>query len=136
MKRYHLAIPMLLGLGLATPTVAADAPPATFDGVYRGSMEQAPSGLNNAYTGPDCVTMRPAMMVIRNGYVYMSYNDWHRHLIHYRGQVKADGTVSAYHRNRDGSWSPLTGNISGTQLTAQIERDHGKCYYTVELMKV
>ena len=81
MQRYRLIIPTLLGLCLATPTVAAtDAPPTIFDGAYRGSMTQEPSGLNNAYTGPDCVTMRPAAMVIRNGYVTMTYRDWHRHL--------------------------------------------------------
>ena len=75
------------------------------------------------------------MMVIRNGYVTMSYRDWHDHLIHYRGQVNADGSITGYHRDRDGSASPLTGNIDGNQLTAEIQRDHGKCSYTVELMK-
>jgi hypothetical protein len=136
MKRYYLTLPMLLGLCLATPTLAQTAaPPATFDGAYRGSMEQAPSGLNAAYTGPDCVTMRPAAAVIRNGYVYMSYRDWHHHLIHYRGQVNTDGLITASHRDRSGFESPMTGNIMGNQLTADIQRDHGKCYYTVELMK-
>jgi hypothetical protein len=136
MRRYHLIVPALLGLCLATPTVAAtDAPPTTFDGTYRGSMAQDPSGLNSAYTGPSCVTERSAAMVIRHGYVFISYRDWHRHKIHYRGRVNADGTVNAYHRNRDGSVSPLTGNISGNQLTAQIQRDNGKCNYTVTLTK-
>jgi hypothetical protein len=136
MQRYRLIMPALLGLCLATPTVAAtDTPSATFDGAYRGSMAQEPSGLNSAYSGPACVTERPAAMVIRNGYVFMSYRDWHRHKIHYRGRVNADGTVSAYHRDRDGSLSPLTGNISGNQVTARIQRDHGKCVYTVTLTK-
>jgi hypothetical protein len=125
---------MLLGLCLSTPTVAEDAPPAIFDGAYRGSMELAPSGLNADYTGPNCVTMRPAAMVIRNGYLFLSYKDWHHHRIHYRGQVNANGTVNAYHRNGDGSASALIGNINGNQFTAEMKR--GKCNYTMELTKV
>jgi hypothetical protein len=136
MQPHHLAMPILLGLCLATPTVVATAAsPTTFDGAYRGSMTLEPSGLNDAYTGPDCVTARPAAMVVRHGYVYMSYRDWHHHLIHYRGRVNADGSVNAYHHNRSGFGSPLIGNISGNQLTAQIQRDHGKCYYAVTLTK-
>jgi hypothetical protein len=134
MQRYALSVPIWLGLCLATPGIAAtDAPSTTFDGAYRGSMTLAPSGLNSAYTGPFCVTARPVAMVIRHGHVFLSYKDWHRHKIHYRGRVSVDGRVEAYHRNRDGSLSALTGSVSGDRLVAEMQR--GKCDYRIALTK-
>jgi hypothetical protein len=123
-----------LALAFAIPTVAAIADPAaTFDGRYRGSMSLASAGLSNAYSTPACVDQRPAVMLVRGGYVFMSYRDWGRHRIHYRGTVNGDGTVNAYHRNGDGSSSVLTGRINGAQLTADMRR--GLCAYTVALTR-
>ena len=73
-------------------------------------------------------------MVIHHGGVVMSYNNYNGHKIHYRGWVDTDGRVNAYHRNRDGSSSALTGNVSGNQLTAEMQR--GKCDYEVTLTKI
>jgi hypothetical protein len=134
MQPIRLIQPLALSLCLVVPTVAALADQtASFDGRYRGSMTLAPSGLSNAYTVPACVDSRPAVMSIRSGYVFMSYRDWGRHRIHYRGRVNASGTVNAYHRNGDGSSSAMIGNISGAQFSADMRR--GLCDYTVTLTR-
>jgi hypothetical protein len=72
-------------------------------------------------------------MSIRNGYVVVWYQDWHVHTIHYKGQVNAQGAVTAYHRNADGSASVLKGQISSGQLTADTLR--GRCHYSFNLSK-
>ena len=68
-------------------------------------------------------------MTIRNGSVSIQYSDWKRHVLHYRGNVKADGWVHAFHTNRDGSRSVLSGQFSNDVLNANMER--GPCDYTV-----
>jgi hypothetical protein len=80
-----------------------------------------------------CQEQRPATMTIHNGYVYIQYRDWKRHLLHYRGKVNASGWVDAYHTNRDGSHSILSGQMSDGQLIANMER--GPCDYQVTLAK-
>ena len=72
-------------------------------------------------------------MTIRNGYVYIQYSDWKRHVLHYRGKVNSSGWVDAYHTNRDGSHSILSGQMNNNELTANMER--GPCDYTVTLAK-
>jgi len=113
-------------------------PPASrtraFDGAYTGSMTLSASGLSTRESNASgCVEERPAKMTILNGYVYIQYSDWKRHVLHYRGNVKSDGWVHAYHTNRDGSRSVLSGQINSDTLTANMER--GPCDYTATLAK-
>jgi hypothetical protein len=136
MKSLLLTLPILVSLTAAVPSGTAnagDASPA-FNGKYRGAMTLSPNGLSSAYGSPACDDQRPAVMSIRRGAVYMSYRDWQRNLIHYRGSVNGGGQVSAYHRNGDGTLSAMTGTISGNQLTANMQR--GLCSYTVTLTKM
>jgi len=134
MQHFRQTMLMTLGLCLvASAAAVADAPATGFDGSYRGSMTLAPGGLNDAYTAPACEDHRPAEALIRDGYVFLTYHDWHRHLIHYNGRVNEGGVVTAYHRNRDGSASRLTGNVSGSQFTADAWR--GRCDYSFSLTK-
>lgn len=125
--------PFLLSVCLAAATAAAAEPNSAFDGTYSGMMTQGPGGLTYDQSAPACEENRPAQAVIRNGYVYFTYHDWHRHLIHYKGRVTADSAVSAYHRNRDGSATRLTGNVNGNSLTADTWR--GRCDYAFSLTK-
>jgi hypothetical protein len=135
MLRSRPTLPAALAFCLAVPTVSALAdPPGNFDGRYRGQMTLQPSGLNSDFTAPACTNQRPARMAVSGVYVFVTYHDWHRHLIHYKGRVNPDGSVKAWHRNRDGTGSILTGNISGNQFTANITR--GRCDYTLSLSKV
>ena len=141
MQTHRLKVPISLGLCLLAATVpaslasAAAAPTRTaFDGAYRGAMNLSPSGRSTRDSnGTGCVDGRPARMTIRNGYVYIRYHDWKRHLLHYRGKVSASGWVDAYHTNRDGSYSILSGQVSNNMLTANMER--GPCDYAVTLAK-
>src|SRR6266702_5073313 len=80
MQRYHLIMPMLLGLCFVANPPASAAPTRTltpFDGKYTGSLNLAASGLSTRDSnGSDCVEGRPATMMIRNGAVYIQYADW------------------------------------------------------------
>jgi hypothetical protein len=97
-------------------------------------MTISASGLSTRESNASgCVEERPAKMTIRNGYVYIQYSDWKRHVLHYRGNVKSDGWVHAFHTNRDGSRSVLSGQINSDTLTANMER--GPCDYTATLAK-
>jgi hypothetical protein len=136
MLRY-VAMPMALGLCLST-AAAADTLLTTFDGVYRGRMElqnalKSATGIQESGEVPPCETHRPAEASITAGYITIQYLDWHRHLIHFRGQVTADGAVKAYHLNSNGQYSPLTGHISNNRLEAGTLR--GRCYYGFALTK-
>jgi hypothetical protein len=135
MPRHRPILSIVLGCALSIPSLAAMAQPAgNFDGAYQGQMAQAPSGLSSSsYTSPPCISARPVAMSVRAGYVMVYYSDWKGHWIHYKGRVAADGSVKAWHRNRNGVGSPLTGNISGNQFTADITRGH--CDYTITLTK-
>ena len=135
MQRLRSVNPLALALPFVVAAAAAmAAPPTPFDGTYRGQMEVTPSGASNlTYTNPACEWKRPAEMSIREGYVLIWYKDWHRHTIHYKGEVGADGAVKARHHNGDGSWSVLDGRISGNQLTADMLR--GRCQYSLQLSR-
>jgi hypothetical protein len=134
MQPFRPIQPLALGLCLVVPIVAALADQTgTFDGHYRGSMTLAPSGRSEAYGSPACADARPAVMSVRNGFVFMSYRDWGRHRIHHRGRVNPDGTVNAYHHNGDGSSSAMIGNFTGAQFSADLPR--GLCDYTVMLTR-
>jgi hypothetical protein len=98
-------------------------------------MVQAPSGesTRTGNTSPACVAERPATMRVSKGYVYIQYRDWNHHLLHYRGKVSAAGWVDAYHTNRDGSRSILSGQFTNGVLSANMER--GPCDYTATFSK-
>ena len=124
----------------AMPPAPLPAPPpsptrTSFDGRYTGSMTLSPSGLSTrtGNTSPACVDERPATMRIIKSNVYIDYLDWKRHKLHYRGKVNASGWVDAYHTNRDGSRSILSGQMSDAGLTANMER--GPCDYQVTLTR-
>jgi hypothetical protein len=126
-------------LAAAPPPAPITPPPAgpagmSFDGAYAGSMVASASGLsgdNRNRSG--CVQERPARMTIRNSAVFIRYSDWKRHRLHYRGKVDANGVVTAYHTNRDGSSSIISGQLSNNQLVGNMMR--GPCDYTVTLAK-
>ena len=135
MRRGLEAIPYALAIGFATIAIAAaaDPPAATFDGAYSGDMTLGPAGLSRDYTNPPCVESRTASMTVKGGWVYISYADYKRHVLHYRGRIDAAGKVSAYHKNGDGSSSVLSGSVSGNQFTGDMRR--GRCDYNVTLTK-
>jgi hypothetical protein len=104
----------------------------SFDGVYAGSLTLASSGLSDQdLNRTGCVSGRPARALVRNGVINIEYANWKRHKLHYKGRVDASGTVTAYHKNSDGSSSVLNGQIANGQLTGDMQR--GPCNYTVAL---
>jgi hypothetical protein len=121
----------------APPPPVAMAPPpppmpASFDGVYAGSLTIASSGLSAGdLNRTGCVSGRPARALVRNGLINLEYANWKRHKLHYKGRVDANGTVTAYHKNSDGSSSILNAQISNGQLTGNMDR--GPCSYAVAL---
>lgn len=132
MPLFRLAVPVALGVCLATPAIAATpAAPAAFGATYSGSMTLEPSGLTSEITVLDCVDQRPVALSIRDGNAVLSYTNWGGNQIHYRGHVNPDGTVKAYHRNGDASLSVLTGTLSGGQFVADLQR--AQCDYEVAL---
>jgi hypothetical protein len=70
-------------------------------------------------------------MQIANGVVTVSYADWGRNTIHYRGRVDAAGDVQAWHTNGDGSRSILTGRVQQAMFTGDLDRDQHRCPYSV-----
>ena len=119
------------------PPLAPPMPPpmmASFDGIYAGSLTLQSSGLSEGNLNRSgCVSARPATAAVRRGIINIEYANWKRHRLHYKGKVDAAGTVTAYHRNSDGSASILNGQISGGQLTGDMQR--GPCSYAVALAK-
>ena len=124
----------------ATPPVATAPPPpiaampVSVDGVYAGSLTLASAGSSTDLANRSgCVSERPARALVRNGLINLEYANWKRHKLHYKGRVDANGAVTAYHKNSDGSSSILNGQIVVGQLTGNMER--GACHYTVALAK-
>ena len=120
----------------APPPVAMAPPPppmpVSLDGVYAGSLTIASSGLSAGHLNrTGCVSGRPARALVRNGLINLEYANWKRHKLHYKGRVDANGTVTAYHKNSDGSSSILNAQISNGQLTGNMDR--GPCSYAVAL---
>jgi hypothetical protein len=118
------------------PPVAMAPPPppmpASFDGVYAGSLTIASSGLSAGdLNRTGCVSGRPARALVRNGLINLEYANWKRHKLHYKGRVDANGAVTAYHKNSDGSSSVLNAQIANGQLTGNMDR--GPCSYAVAL---
>ena len=112
------------------PPVAAI--PASLDGVYSGSLTLASAGLSTDLANRSgCVSGRPARALVRNGLINLEYANWKRHKLHYKGRVDANGTVTAYHKNSDGSSSILNAQITNGQLTGNMDR--GPCSYAVAL---
>jgi hypothetical protein len=136
MQRRSLALPVAVAVCLGASAVAAQAPRVTaFDGMYQGMMEQQvrPSGVAGEHPGGEepCEVRRPVQASIIAGYVILEYKDWHRHTIHFRGEAAADGSITVYHLNSDGTYSPLTGHIGAGQFTGETLR--GRCYYEFSL---
>jgi hypothetical protein len=116
------------------PQMAAAIPMESFDGAYYGSLTLQSSGLSTGdYNRSGCVSQRAATAAVRRGIINIEYANWKRHRLHYKGKVDATGAVTAYHRNSDGSASVLNGQISGGQLTGDMQR--GPCNYAVALAK-
>jgi hypothetical protein len=123
-------------LAVAAPA-ASPVSPATFDGIYAGSLTSAagpvltgPSGAGNA---SKCWEYRRAKMTVRKGTMVMEYPNWKGHILHYRGTVDAAGAVNLRHTNRDGSIAILTAEISNNQLIGSMRR--GPCIWDVKLAK-
>src|SRR5215467_5947015 len=110
--------------------------PASFDGIYAGSLTSASgrgfsSGVGNNRS--KCWTSAPAKMTIRAGYMVMEYPDWKRHILHYRGIVDPSGTVNLRHTNSDGSTAILTGQIGNGRVTGTMRR--GPCLWDLTLAR-
>jgi hypothetical protein len=142
MQKYRSTMPMLLGLCLvgstlaATPAAAALGPTGTvFDGDYTGAMNLLSNGAGWDGEKSDlaCVQRRPTTVLVRNGNVYLQYQNWLANVLHYRGTVNASGQMELYHTNGDGSPSILSGQISNGVLTAHLEREG--CPYSLSLAK-
>jgi hypothetical protein len=114
--------------------MVATAPMESFDGSYYGTLTLQSAGLSgDSLNRSGCVSGRPATAAVRRGIINIEYANWKRHRLHYKGKVDATGAVTAYHRNSDGSASVLNGQISGGQLTGDMQR--GPCNYAVALNK-
>jgi hypothetical protein len=114
------------------PPMAAAMEP--LDGVYVGSLTLQAAGLSrDNLNRSGCVSGRAATAAVRRGIINIEYANWKRHRLHYKGKVDPSGAVTAYHRNSDGSASILNGQISGGQLTGDMQR--GPCNYAVALNK-
>ena len=119
-------------LGLALLAGASSAANAQgYDGSYAGSMMLMPLPMSDDASYPACVDTRPVSMRIANGIVTVSYADWGRNTIHYRGKVDAAGGIQAWHTNGDGSHSLLTGRIQQATFTGDLDRDNRNCPYSL-----
>jgi hypothetical protein len=131
---FSLGKPGVLGMALlAGAATAAKAQQSSFgfDGSYAGSMMAEANPRNYNESNPPCVDNRPVSMQIAHGVVTLSYADWGRNTIHYRGRVDAVGSVQAWHTNGDGSRSILTGSIQQATFTGDLDRDQHQCPYSV-----
>ena len=131
-KLQVLGLGSLLTIGAFASQQAMAA--SAFDGNYRGSFELSASGLSqqNEYRSK-CVERRPAAMTVRDGYATIDYGNWKGHRLHYRGNVAADGSVTLYHTNSDGTRAQLTGRIGNNVLTGNMSREG--CAYSVTLTR-
>jgi hypothetical protein len=134
-----VAVAAVLAIALpvwAQTGVPSTMGPATFDGIYAGSLTST-SGTGFSSDGgtnrSKCWTSAPAKMTIRGGYMVMEYPDWKRHTLHYRGTVDPSGAVSLRHTNSDGSIATLTGQIGNGQVTGIMRR--GPCLWDLVLAK-
>jgi hypothetical protein len=141
MKHLLSSVAVAAVLAIALPVwaqtgVPSTMGPATFDGIYAGSLTST-SGTGFSSEGgtnrSKCWTSAPAKMTIRAGYMVMEYPDWKRHTLHYRGIVDPSGAVSLRHTNSDGSIAILTGQISNAQMTGIMRR--GPCLWDLILAK-
>jgi hypothetical protein len=119
----------------AAAAALAQQPLAGHDGPYAGSMTLRPLPQSPEQSYPACVDTRPVSMEIAQGVVTVSYADWQNNMIHYRGQVDGAGNVQAWHTNGDGSRSILTGRIDGATFTGDLDRDLGRCPYSVTMSR-
>jgi hypothetical protein len=126
----------------APPPVAAAPPPppppppptlASLNGRYTGTMTVGVSGAETEGTTDPICSNRPINMTIRGGYATISYRDWKRHLLHYRGRVDPAGTITTFHLNGDGSRSDMTLKVSDTGWSGQMQR--GDCWYDVSMTR-
>jgi hypothetical protein len=123
----------------APPPAAAPppAPPmmmASFDGNYYGPMILQASGQDMTYLHRSgCTEQRRGRMTVRNGKVFIRYDNWKGHKLHYRGTVDASGAVTAYHLNEDGSHAMLTGQMQNNGFIGNMLR--GPCDYMLNLAR-
>jgi hypothetical protein len=120
----------VLGMALlAGAAIAANA--QGYDGSYAGSMRLMAEPMPPDESYPACVESRPVSMQIAHGVVTLSYADWGRNTIHYRGKVDGAGDVQAWHTNGDGTRSILTGRVQQATFTGDLDRDQHRCPYSV-----
>jgi len=113
----------------APPAVAAI--PASFDGIYAGSLTLTSSGLFQPRSQPHGLRVGPARSgPVRNGLIKPRIRQLEAAQLHYKGRSTAPA-VTAYHKNSDGSSSVLNGQIANGQLTGNMDR--GPCSYAVAL---
>ena len=131
-----VAAVLAIALPVWAQTGVPSAGPATFDGIYAGSLTSASGRGFSSGVGSNrskCWTNAPAKMTIRGGYMVMEYPNWKRHTLHYRGIVDPSGAVSLRHTNSDGSIAILTGQISNGQVSGMMRR--GPCLWDLTLAK-
>jgi hypothetical protein len=115
----------------AAMSANAQQPSVGYDGSYAGSMMLSADPLPKGESYPACVESRPVSMQIVHGIVTVSYPDWGRNTIHYRGRVDAAGDIQAWHTNGDATRSILTGSIQQAMFTGDLDRDRHRCPYSV-----
>ena len=141
MKKFASFVAALIVLAIASPGwaqtgVPSAMGPATFDGIYAGSLTSTSGRSFSSGVGSSrskCWTSARAKMTIRGGYMVMEYPNWKRRTLHYRGIVDPSGAVNLRHTNNDGSIAILTGQISNGQVSGTMRR--GPCLWDLTLAK-
>jgi hypothetical protein len=109
---------------------APQQPSIGHDGPYAGSMTELGSGLGGHATTA-CVNRTPVNMRIDRDNVTISYSDWNRRAIQYRGKIDPAGRINAQDTNDVGSASVLAGQIRDNGFTGHVERNY--CHYTLTM---
>jgi len=128
------------------PPPVAEAPPAppplpppppprmSFDGLYKGTMTQTASRqTTETLTGGGCNPDLPINMRVKRGSVRIWYQNFVGHTLHYRGKIRPEGRITAWHTNSDGSRSVLAGRVNDGG--ARLNLNRGRCFYIADLTR-
>ena len=155
MKRLVILALLLLGVAACAQPAAAPPPPPpmaaapppppppppsppmapmSFEGTYAGTTTLSPGGVRGyETTTPHCGSAGPIHMTVRRGFATISYNDYARHTLHYRGRVDPDGKIVVSHVNGDGSRSEFALQIGPDGVSGDLNR--GRCDYAVSMTR-
>jgi hypothetical protein len=124
---------VLVSAILASTALAgkAQAISLDYDGSYEGSMTLVHPIANTDPNRPASVYTRSISMQIDRGSVTVWYADQAGNIIHYRGAVEESGSLDAWHRNSDGTYSTLLGGSGGPGFFGYLDRNNGHCHYKI-----